>query len=94
MGTSWHSSVCQFASRSFGQYATRVETDVLVPPQWAAWPGVSDWKGQELGSLDRDTVAKAGSHGAVRAAEAGHEGWLDQTGMPPAGWSWGPVWHC
>lgn len=97
VGTSWHPSVCQFAFRSLGQYATRAQTDVLLPPQGAAWAGISDWKGHELSRLDweelGDTVAKDGSHRVGWAAKVGHEGWLDQAGMPPAGWGWGPAWH-
>lgn len=62
MGTTRHPSTCPFASKSLGQYATRAQTDVLVPPQRAAWPGISYWKGHELSRLDRgelgDTVAK------------------------------------
>lgn len=59
---------------------------------------VLDWKGHELSRLDweelGDTVAKDGSHGVRWAAQVGHEGWLDQAGMPPAGWGWGPAWCC
>ncbi|KAM9223840.1 LOW QUALITY PROTEIN: protein PML-like [Leptosomus discolor] len=61
--------MCQFASRSLGQYATGAQMDDLVPPQRAAWLGISDWKGHELSRVGReeleDTVAKDSSRGLL-----------------------------